>query len=82
MSDPAVEAAQQVWELHWALPGSEGKLTEAAREALKPIQLLSNGFQDFYKGRDDLFAEGVKHVLRDLAPLIFTEEELNARGKK
>lgn len=39
-ADPAVEAAQRVWEPWWALPGSEGKLTEAAREALAPIREL------------------------------------------
>lgn len=77
--DPAVEAAQRVWEPHWALPGSEGKLAAAAREALAPIRKL-------HRPSDDE-CHCCRHCLEcgdigtewpcDTARLIYTTEELN-----
>lgn len=89
MTDPAVEAAQQAWELNLETdfpykPGEPGiwspdAMEAAAREALKPIR-------DLHQELDGLFgiasmdasgvAAGVRMVLSRLAPLIYTTEEM------
>lgn len=39
-NDPARAAAQSVWAPHWSLLDSEGKLTEAANAALRPVRAI------------------------------------------
>ena len=75
MTDPAVEAAQRACSCAGTVHSSRC-LAAAAREALKPIQAK-------YKELDGLFGDsptnvaiGVRRVLQDLAPLIYTTEEL------
>ena len=74
MADPAVEAAQRAL---MADGPPRNALVSAAREALKPIRELHDAFADFYRGRDDTFAAGVQHVLRDLRELVYSSEELD-----
>ncbi|WP_100525323.1 hypothetical protein [Mycobacteroides abscessus] len=82
MTDPAVEAAQRAWQAEgWGdgpLAMSEGHLAEAAaREALRPIrewhQKQSQRLADRYSSE----ALMLKAQLAEIAPLIFTTEELN-----
>lgn len=70
MTDPAVEAAERACTKH-----GFGDI-KSAREALKPIR-------EWYENLADTYSEGctgnaliVKRFLEDLAPLIFTTEEL------
>ena len=78
--DPAVEAAQHAWSAEgWGgeLELSEGHLAiAAAREALNPLRELHQAFADYYRHRDDPFSAGARHVLRDFAELIYTDDEL------
>lgn len=74
MTDPAVEAARRAWQAEgWGdgpLAMSEGHLAEAAaRAALKPIQ-------DWFD-RNYGMSSITDHLLDELAPLIFTTEEIN-----
>lgn len=85
MSDPAVEAARTAWRAELPLVPAEHfvgqtpprNLTRAAREALKPIRDL---FEDLnsasYVAISLERAEGIRAALRELAPLIYTTEEL------
>ncbi|RIU09636.1 hypothetical protein [Mycobacteroides abscessus] len=68
MTDPAVEAARKVWERH-EHPYRSDDLIAAARAALKPIQ-------DWFD-RNYGMSSITDHLLDELAPLIFTTEEIN-----
>lgn len=60
-------------------PASDLALAEIVKqEVLQPIRELHDAFKDHYRGREDAFAAGVLHVLRDLRELIFTAEELES----
>ncbi|WP_195167782.1 hypothetical protein [Mycobacteroides abscessus] len=67
MTDPAVEAAQRAWNDNGKSAYSMVAIN-AAREALKPIQ---EWFDRNY-GMSSI----TDHLLDELAPLIFTTEEL------
>lgn len=81
MTDPAVEAAQRAWEgtSNATYMNRVTLMRAAAREALKPVRELAEAFSEFYEGRNDTFAEGIKHVLRDIAPFIYPTEELERK---
>ena len=64
MTDPSIDAAKQVWERHEP-PYISDDLVAAAREALKPIR------EWYHK------AMACEANANDLAPLIFTTEEMN-----
>ena len=80
MADPAVEArARAIARVGDGLQNTSiGWLAEVgADEALRPIRELHDAFADYYRGRDDTFAAGVQHVLRDLRELVYSSEELD-----
>lgn len=84
MTDPAVEAARRAWQAEgWGdgpLAMSEGHLAEAAaREALRPIrERHAHWVAELEKSPLPATAGAIALVvLADLAPLIFTTEELN-----
>ena len=77
MADPVVEAAQRALVQTRGHGNSTVCEVAAAREALKPIRELHDAFADYYRGRDDAFAAGIQHVLRDLRGLIYSSEELD-----
>lgn len=72
MTDPAVAAAQKIWERHEP-PYRSDDLIAAAREALKPIRALHDDWS-----RIDAQGCSISHreIFDRLAPLIFTTEEL------
>lgn len=77
MTDPAVEAAQKVWDRHDPPYRSDYLLVAAAREALKPIREKWTELLMPYATRlVDPEATGAIGVLEAFAPLIFTTEEL------
>ncbi|WP_100514218.1 hypothetical protein [Mycobacteroides abscessus] len=83
MTDPAVEAARRAWER----PGEPanpdhpywGETVAAAREALKPIrERHAHWVAELEKSPLPATAGAIALVvLADLAPLIFTTEEIN-----
>lgn len=83
MSDPAVEAAQQAWSNTIRQGGrspnenSWAQSKAAAREALKPIRGVHEAWARRYANRFDGDALVVKTLLEDLAPLIYSTEELD-----
>jgi hypothetical protein len=79
MTDPAVEAAQRVRDKHpYCLNDhhADSCLTDAAREALKPIREVYEHFDEYSRGPGD-YRAGVRTVLDQLAPLIYSTEELS-----
>lgn len=81
MTDPAVEAARKAWVASGRVPlptqqDLRGRIS-AAREALRPIrewhQKQSQRLADRYSSE----ALMLKAQLAEIAPLIFTTEELN-----
>lgn len=84
MTDPAVEAARKAWVASGRVPlptqqDLRGRIT-AAREALNPIRKLHAYLTEVADGldaRNSAFQLGMRAVLKDIAPLIFTTEELN-----
>lgn len=88
MTDPVVEAAQRSWikpRGRWALkhfnPDNrlEQSLTDAAREALVPIREKSEELDAMFGGVATDVAAGVRLVLAQIRPLIYTTEELNEK---
>ncbi|PVB46364.1 hypothetical protein D2E42_24375 [Mycobacteroides abscessus] len=81
MTDPAVEAAQRAWEgWDWSDDQSISVLVDsAAREALRPIrERHAHWVAELEKSPLPATAGAIALVvLADLAPLIFTTEELN-----
>lgn len=90
-SDPAVEAAQRAWTARYGwdqLPRFDEKcdedediaafVTAAAREMAKPIRELHAAMKSDQPGirPTSEFAEGMRFALDEVAPLIFTSEEL------
>lgn len=79
MTDPAVEAAVRHCD---ALPyGAKSKiefddLIDAAREALKPIREKCEELDSMFGDAATNVAAGVRLVLTQIAPLIYTSEEL------
>ena len=73
MSNPAIEAAQR------ATAADGGFVTThdiaAAREALRPVRAVYERLDDYSRGPGD-YRAGVAEVLRALAPLIYTTEEM------
>ncbi len=83
MSDPAIEAAQRAWEAWFErapvdLSAASTPVTLAAREALKPIrERHAHWVAELEKSPLSATAGAIALVvLADLAPLIFTTEEL------
>jgi len=82
MPDPAVEAAQRAWisggvSSNDALDLAKGSIAaEAAREALKPIRAKYEYLNARFGDQNTEMAIGIRWVLEDLAPLIYTTEEL------
>lgn len=87
MSGPAVEAAQRAWTERYpngsvllassAYQDGIGALAiAAAREALKPVQAKCEELDRLFGDSSTYVAIGVRRVLQDLAPLIYTTEEL------
>lgn len=81
MTDPAVEAARRAdsWEPDIKQPDKFGEMVTAAREALKPIrERHAHWVAELEKSPLPATAGAIALVvLADLAPLIFTTEELN-----
>lgn len=80
MTDPAVEAAQRAYEPRpFAQPGIIPAMQAAAREALRPIrERHAHWVAELEKSPLPATAGAIALVvLADLAPLIFTTEELN-----
>lgn len=77
MSDPALDAAQHALDQRpWFGYGQEEQLALiAAREALRPMRELHARFAEYANGPGD-YRAGVSEVVRALAPLIYTSEEL------
>lgn len=73
--DPAVEAAQRAWDKN-KIRSFHVQRVVAACEALAPIRELHQAFADYHRHRDDPFSAGVRHVLREFAELIYTDDEL------
>jgi hypothetical protein len=78
MSDPAIEAAQRAWEEYEAQGGvwKPEALRLAAREALKPIRATYARWESAFGGCRGEVPEMVQVLLDELAPLIYTTEEL------
>lgn len=75
MTDPAVEAAQKIWERHEP-PYRSDDLVAAAREALRPIRAVYERWERLYGSSRGDVPEMVQVLLESFAPLIFTTEEL------
>ncbi|OBB15115.1 hypothetical protein A5761_15175 [Mycolicibacterium setense] len=74
MPDPAVDAASRVWD---GDPEQMAHiLVSAAREMAKPIRGVHEVWARRYANRFSGDALVVKTLLEDLAPLIYTSEEL------
>lgn len=81
MTDPAIEAAFRVSELVAAnLIDREAPwpmMTAAAREALRPVREKSEQLLNPNNAQmSRLWWDGVRYALEQIAPLIFTTEEL------
>lgn len=81
MSDPAIDAAQRALNAKAYSVTCVHAATAAAREALKPIrakyrELFDQATID-HGGASYPFPAGVLHALRELAPLIYSSEELD-----
>lgn len=74
MTDPAVEAAQRVWDRHEPPYRSDYLLVASAREVLRPIRDIHQKWAEAYAYRADGLV--LNAFLAALAPLIFTTEEL------
>lgn len=81
MSDPAIEAAH-VAVAFQPYPGNyltgSALATKAAREALKPIRAWYGRVESTFEGQRDDVAQMVMLLLGELAPLIYTTEELES----
>lgn len=75
MTDPAVEAAQRVWDRHEPPYRSDYLLVVSAREVLRPIRDIHQKWAEAYAYRADGLV--LNAFLAALAPLIFTTEEIN-----
>ena len=85
-----MEAARRAFDKMWPKQGdfefnfdnsSKRYAEAAAREALAPIRDLHRSFADYYRNRDDSFSAGIRHVLRDLAYLVYSDSELTGGGE-
>ncbi|ORA38083.1 hypothetical protein [Mycobacterium aquaticum] len=85
MSDPAVEAAQRAeqasgwWKSGHSTPWDAGYAVDAAREALRPIRELHRELSVSALDEDAEVEHGMRLVLDNLAPLIYSTEELMER---
>lgn len=81
MSDPSIEAARRAWANRGA-PDMEPSVSEivAAREALKPIREKIRELQTDIPTDNPMFGEGVDYVIAELAPFIYSSEELATRN--
>jgi hypothetical protein len=59
----------------WQTPLIKGTAIDAAREMAKPIREVYEHFDEYSRGPGD-YRAGVRTVLDQLAPLIYTTEEL------
>lgn len=75
MTDPAIEAAQRTQLLAGIPPRVAAKL--GAREALTPIRAWYGRVESTFEGQRDDTAQMVMLLLGELAPLIYTTEELS-----
>lgn len=77
MPDPAVEAAQRaLTNIGYGRSGHVQRVA-AAREALKPVREWHRRMADSYALDDRPEGVLVQAVLQELAPLIYTTEELD-----
>lgn len=79
MTDPAIEAAQQATADLLPLARLDAKpwAVSGAREALKPVRKQHRYLTETASDLDNqAFAAGMRAVLSDLAPLIYSAEEL------
>ncbi|AON96801.1 hypothetical protein BI081_gp050 [Mycobacterium phage Tonenili] len=76
MPDPAVEAAHRAMpELSSAAPTED--MIAAAREMAKPIRAAYTRWESAFGGRRGDVPEMVQVLLEELAPLIYSTEELD-----